>query len=93
LSKIQEWIDCDLGEPGEPHHQLVMDLEIPMTCCRMLISRMDAEISELYQQSTETLDTASKVKLIFEGKTMDELQKMIERQTDALTLLRSSLYI
>src|ERR1700712_2193167 len=84
LTKIQEWMDMEIADP---HHQLVMDLSTSMVSCRVLISKLDGRISQLRQSTDKTLDFSSKIKLIFGSKGMDELQKMIERQTNVLTLL------
>ena len=84
LTKIKEWTD---NEFGDPHHQLVMDLDVSMSCCRMLIGKIDILLSELHQTANKTLDFSSKVKLVFGSKTIDDVQKLIEQQTSALTLL------
>jgi guanine nucleotide-binding protein G(i) subunit alpha len=84
LSKLQEWMDTDVDEP---HHQLVMDLEASVTCCRMLVRRMDSEVEDLQQNSGSGPDAQNKIKLIVKNGTLEELQKMVDRQTSALTLL------
>jgi guanine nucleotide-binding protein G(i) subunit alpha len=84
LNKLQEWMDADMDGP---HHQLVMDLEMSITCCRMLVSKMDFEVSKLRQNENDALDMQSKMKLVVRNGTLEELQKMVERQTNALTLL------
>ena len=84
LDKIQEWMDTNMVEP---HHQLVMDLEVSISCCRMLIAKLQSHVSELQQNAGNTLDFESKMKLIVKNGTLEELQKMVERQTIALTLL------
>jgi len=84
LDKIQEWMDTDMVEP---HHQLVMDLEDSISCCRMLITALQSHVSKLHQSAGNTLDFESKMKLIVKNGTLEELQKMVERQTIALTLL------
>jgi guanine nucleotide-binding protein G(i) subunit alpha len=84
LNKLQEWMDADMESP---HHQLVMDLELSITCCRMLVSKMDCEVSELRQNENDGLDMQSKMKLVVRNRTLEDLQKMAERQTNALTLL------
>jgi hypothetical protein len=84
LTKIKEWTDNELGES---HHQLVMDLDVSMSCCRMLIGKINILLSKLHQTADETLDFSSKVKLVFGSKTIDDVQKLIEQQTSALTLL------
>jgi hypothetical protein len=65
--KIQEWIDSDLAEQ---HHQLVMDLDLSMTCCRMLIDKMDAQVLELHRTASDDLDVGSKIKVVFRSRQM-----------------------
>lgn len=84
LSKLQGWMDIDMGEP---HYQLVMDLEASVACCRMLVRRMDSEVEDLRQNSGTGLDAQDKIKLMARNGTLEELQKMVDRQTSALTLL------
>lgn len=71
----------------ELHHQLVMDLEASVTCCNMLVQRMDFEVENLQQKSETELDSQTKVRLLIKNGTLEELQKMVDRQTGALTLL------
>jgi guanine nucleotide-binding protein G(i) subunit alpha len=87
LSKLQEWMDADLDEAQDPYHQLVIDLELNIACCKMLTHKMDSEILQLYQNAENKLDSQSKVKLMVKNGTLESLQKMVERQTSALTLL------
>jgi guanine nucleotide-binding protein G(i) subunit alpha len=42
---------------------LVMDLEVIITCCRMLTHKVDSEISEFYLDGDNTLESWSKVSL------------------------------
>lgn len=46
LGKISEWMSLDLAHVPQ-HHQLVMDLEDSVTCCRMLVKTMDDQLSKL----------------------------------------------
>jgi hypothetical protein len=84
LTKIKEWMENELGDP---HHQLVMDLDVSMSCCRMLIGKIDLLLSKLHQTADRTLDFSSKVKLVFGNKHINDVQKLIERQTNTLNLL------
>lgn len=86
LSKIQEWMD---GNFEEPHHQLVMDMDDSLTCCGILVGKLDILLSEFQQAQKPDGRTAAsaKLKITFGSKGMDDLQKMIERQTNAMTLL------
>lgn len=84
LDRIQEWIN---SLTIEPHHLLVMDLEVLISCCRMLISKLDSYVSELHRNAGTNLDFESKMKLVVKSGTLRDLQKMVERQTIAVTLL------
>ena len=84
LSKIQDWAQ---SESEDPHHQLIMDLDLSLECCRAFIQRIDLQVSGLHLKETLKLDKASRLKLLFGGKPTKEIQKMLERQTNALTLL------
>lgn len=84
LGKIQEWIDSDLAEQ---HHQLAMDLDLSITCCRMLIGKIDAQVSELHRAADNALDVGSKIKVAFGSMANEDLQKMTDRQINSLTLL------
>jgi guanine nucleotide-binding protein G(i) subunit alpha len=84
LNKLQEWIDSDVDET-QP--LLVMDLEASITCCRMLIDKINAEVSDLHRVAENGLSSQGKLKLMLKNGTLEGLQKMVERQTNALTLL------
>ena len=84
LTKIQEWME---SEPAELHHQLIMDLDLSLTCCQMLLGKMNVHLSDLRCKDDGRLDTASRIRLITGGKPMQELQKMVKRQTNALSLV------
>jgi guanine nucleotide-binding protein G(i) subunit alpha len=84
LDKMQEWMSTDMVDL---HYQLVMDLEVSMSCCRMLLTKLQSHVSELHRTASNTLDFESKMKLIVKSGTLEELQKMVGRQTIALTLL------
>ncbi|MCJ1283789.1 hypothetical protein MMC26_003120 [Xylographa opegraphella] len=86
LNKISEWISSDLAETPQ-HHQLILDLEDSISCCRILIKSMDGQISKLDWTTDGALDLSSKIKFVFENKASKDFQKFIKRQTSALTLL------
>jgi len=87
LAKLEEWMDTNAEEERDLHHQLIMDLEVIITCCRMLAHKIDTEISELYLNADNALHYESKVKLVLKNGMLEELQKMVDRQTNALTTL------
>lgn len=84
LAKIQDWMDSDLQDV---HHQLVMDLDVSLSCCKLLVGKIDTFLSELDHTTDTTMDFTSKAKLIFGNYNMEDVQKLIERQTTALNLL------
>jgi hypothetical protein len=84
LAKIRDWME-DLD--GEPHHQLVMDLDVSVQCCQILMGKIDMLIGELSDNINEPLDFGSIVKLVFKGKSIEDIQRLMEQQTNALTLL------
>ncbi len=86
LKKISEWISSDLAHAPQ-HHQLVMDLEDSVACCRMLIQTMDDQLSKLDSTHNDRLDIGSKIRIMLEAKTSQDFQTFIGRQTSALTLL------
>lgn len=84
LSKIQEWIDLEVNET---HHQLTMDLDISVSCCKILIDRMEAIFNEAARANNNPRDILGKLKLVYGIGALDELQKLVERQTGSLNLL------
>ena len=85
LNKISEWISSDLANIPQ-HHQLIIDLEDSITCCRILVRDMDDQISKANRNGdAEGLD--NKIRVVWEDKASKNFQKFIQRQTSALTLL------
>lgn len=85
LTKIQDWMAEDLI--GDPYHQLVMDLDVSMKSCELLISKVGILLDELGNDVDKPLDFTSIVKLVFKGRSIEDVQRLIEQQTGALTLL------
>jgi len=87
LTKIHEWMDDSLGAA---HHQLVMDLDVSISCCNLLILKIDSLLPDLTELTESKPDFPSKMKVLFGSRNIDEAQKLIERQTSALGLLLSA---
>ena len=86
LNKISEWISTDLA--GVPqHHQLVIDLEDSVSCCRLLTKSIDAQLSKLDRNPNNALQMGSKIRVIFDDKATKHFRTLIESQTSALALL------
>jgi len=84
LSKIKAWAEAS---SQDPHHQLVIDMDRCVFCCRLLISRIDGEVSQFTLTAQNELDALSKLRLLLKSKEFCNVQRMIEQQTGALTLL------
>lgn len=82
LTKIQEWMDAGADET---HHQLTMDLDMSISCCKVLVDELDEAFGKF--DVAGSLDSVAKLKIILGTGGLDELQKLLERQTNALSLL------
>jgi len=83
LDKIREWMEASAESP---HHQLAIDLDRCLRCCRLLIAKIERELAQL-QAEAGPLKAAGKLRLMFKSKEIKEVEAMIGRQTGALTLL------
>ncbi|KAK1831520.1 hypothetical protein QBC39DRAFT_258822 [Podospora conica] len=83
LVKIKQWTE---SSEGEIHHQLVMDLDSSVACCHVLVSKIDAEVSQ-FRFSNNILQASSRFRLLLKTKDFEKIQVMLERQTGALGLL------
>ena len=83
-TKIQEWIDQDLQDN---HHQLVMDLDVSISCCKLLMDNIESFFTNMAQLTEKPLDLRDKFKAVFGSSGPENVQKLIEHQTSALTLL------
>ena len=86
LNEISEWIQSDLAFAPQ-HHQLVLDLEQSISCCRLLVQSMDVFLSELKLTDDSDLDLDQKIRTVFSTKRYNEFQMFISHQTNALNLL------
>ena len=84
LTKIEEWMGSGANDA---HYQLIMDLEGSINCCQILATKIESRLSGLLQKPDGALAPSAKFKLMIGTKNMDDIQKMLERQTSALTLL------
>lgn len=84
LCKIKAWTE---SSSEDLHHQLVMDLDRCVLCCRALITKINSETSQFQMNSENHLDVASKFQLLLKTKDFGNVQRMIQQQTGALTLL------
>ena len=87
LVNLEEWLNTGEREGPDPHHQLIMDMELMIKCCKTLAHKIETQVSELYLNADQVLDFESKVRLMLKNSTLRNLQKMVDRQTNALTTL------
>ena len=85
LAEVKKWFES-LGDQ-DVHHLLTMNLDSVLLCCKTLVSRLDSHLTDLHRTATGKLSTIAKVRLILGGRNIGEIQKMVEQQTGALTLL------
>ncbi|KAK0723094.1 ankyrin repeat-containing domain protein [Lasiosphaeria miniovina] len=64
-----------------------MDLDRCLSHCALLVGTIDAEMAPLQSTAGGQLDVASKLRLLFKTKCMQDIQKIIEHVTGALNLL------
>ncbi|KAH7247273.1 uncharacterized protein BKA55DRAFT_540604 [Fusarium redolens] len=87
LCEIQKWAG---SESDERSPQLVMQVDSCVTCCRLLIGKIDHEVSQFEKTAAGNLELGSKLALLFKTKDMEQIQRMVDQQTHTLTLLLSA---
>ena len=86
LSKISEWIASELVDAPQ-HHQLIIDLEEAIVCCRILVQSVDEEIEQLEKDDEGSLDVHSRIQVMLKTQKFEDFQTFIQRQISALGLL------
>ncbi|KAF5628127.1 GNA-3 g alpha subunit GNA-3 [Fusarium tjaetaba] len=84
LFEIQKWTE---SRSSEQSHQLVMQVDSCVTCCRLLIGKIDGEVSQFQKNVAGDLELGSKLSFLFKTKDMEQIQRMVDQQTHTLTLL------
>jgi guanine nucleotide-binding protein G(i) subunit alpha len=84
LVTIQAWIGTEIDDL---YHQFVIDLDNSISCCKILIGKIDAILSSLHRTPFETLNFSGKEKVVFGGRSINDVWNMIQNQTSAFTLL------
>lgn len=84
LEKVRAWSE---SEEQQLHHQLIMDLDVCIACCKLLIIKLDEFISSLDQPTSKSLDATAKARVVFRVSSLEGIQKLLERQTNALVLI------
>ncbi|KAJ4369823.1 Guanine nucleotide-binding protein alpha-2 subunit [Neocucurbitaria cava] len=89
LSKIQALMEDSYA--SVLHYQLIMDLEQSVECCKLLISALGKILSDLDACGDRPLDFAHRLKVAFGHNKVDDIEKLLQHQTSALTLLLTAL--
>ncbi|KAF2826219.1 hypothetical protein CC86DRAFT_455781 [Ophiobolus disseminans] len=84
LREIQTWLE---NNEQNMHHQLIMDLDVSLSCCRLLVIELEAFFDSIDKTPDNPLSISSKMKVIIGGQGANDIQKFIEHQTSSLTLL------
>ncbi|KAL4871095.1 G-protein alpha subunit-domain-containing protein [Aspergillus spectabilis] len=64
-----------------------MDLDDSINCCKVLLTKLQELVCSLHQNQNSALNFQSKVKLVSGKKSIDDIQNLLEHQTNALNLL------
>jgi hypothetical protein len=84
LRRIHEWLESEMPEP---HHQLVMDLDETLSFCNILIIKIEGLSTGWESLLEHPTAVESRWKVAFGSKGLDNILVLVERQTNALTLL------
>jgi hypothetical protein len=84
LTEIEKWLRAN---SQEMHHQLVMDLDVSLSCCHALAAELEKFFTRLNTSPAHPLSASGKMKIVIGGQSANDIQKFIEHQTSALTLL------
>ncbi|KAF1997408.1 guanine nucleotide-binding protein-like protein alpha-3 subunit [Amniculicola lignicola CBS 123094] len=84
LGEMQDWMNFAINDM---HPQLLMDLDVLMTSCGMLVRNTDAVVLQLRQPDHDNTDWAIKLKFAVGSRSLNRLRNVAKRQTDAVNLL------
>jgi guanine nucleotide-binding protein G(i) subunit alpha len=87
LCEVQKWA---ASKSSGQSPQLEMQVDRYVTCCRLLIGKIEEEISQFKRKISGELEVGSKLTLLFKTKEMEQVKRMIDQQTHALTFLLSA---
>jgi guanine nucleotide-binding protein G(i) subunit alpha len=84
LGKIEDWMNFAIQDL---HPQLLSDLDVLTHSCDLIVRHVDALIRRLEQTDHGAVDFAAKLNYSVASRSMERLQKVAQRQNDAVTLL------
>lgn len=90
LSQISEWMSTSTGAAPQ-HHQLIMDLEVSLHSCRLLIAFIDDHLSSLILDHHNELMFKSRARAMLQDRGIKDCVNHLNNQTAALNLLLTAL--
>ncbi|KAI5922432.1 hypothetical protein F4810DRAFT_264039 [Camillea tinctor] len=86
LISIKSWLTYNVEDV---HYLLQIELGESMNCCQALISKIDEFMAEVNDDSSgvNQLTLRGRAKITFSGASMEDVLKMVDRQTNSLNLL------
>jgi hypothetical protein len=84
LTQIERWLE---NNTEHMHHQLTMDLDISLSCCRLLATELEAFFTQLHASPDHALTAMGKIRVVLGRQGANDIQKFIEHQVSSLTLL------
>ncbi|KAF2704442.1 P-loop containing nucleoside triphosphate hydrolase protein [Pleomassaria siparia CBS 279.74] len=86
-SKLGEMYDGMRYAISDMHQQLLLDMDLILHSCGMLIHTLDQLIAHVHQPDHDKTDWAIKLKFAVASRSMNRLRGVAKRQTDAVNLL------
>lgn len=77
-TQIEDWISHSLQGAL---HQLVMDLKTSISCCKMLMEKVESFFSDLAVLTEKPLDFRPRFKIVFGSAGPESVQRLIDHQT------------
>ena len=87
LRQIHALIEEQSITSQDHNYQLVMDLDVAIKGCGLLVSWIDGQIANVEYDADNSLKFPSKLKLLLNSKATDDCLVRLDRQLNALNLL------
>lgn len=86
LDQVQRFMNEELLG-FESHYQLVLDLDVSLSCCKRLVDFLHEHIQKLEHNDDDSLTFMSKVQTMLQNQGMQECLTHLDRQIGALNLV------
>ncbi|KAI1630605.1 hypothetical protein F4809DRAFT_654690 [Biscogniauxia mediterranea] len=86
LISIKSWLTFNVEDV---HYLLQIELGVSMKCCQSLISKIDEFMAEVNDDASgvNQLTLRGRAKITFSGASMEDVLRMVDRQTNSMNLL------